>query len=281
MLKLMRIKQWYKNLLIFIPLFFARKLFEFDSTVACVVGFVSLCLISSAFYVVNDIKDIKADRVHPEKRYRPLSSGRVSVFEAVWLSVLLFCGALLLASYLSFPFIIFPLLLFMFSLFYTLVVKNIAIADIHFISFNYIIRAVSGVVLISTPLSSWFILFIYVGALFLATGKRRADLELLGDDAKLHKSVYRVYNKKFLDWLSMCLLTVMLFSYILYSFMAHEGSYMMVTIPFVSFIIIRYLFFISINHELARQPEYFFRDPPLVTGALFWGLACFVILYLL
>lgn len=280
-LKLLRVHQWYKNLVIFLALFFSNNLFELDLLLNVLVGFFALCFISSSYYILNDLRDIKEDKKHPEKNKRPIPSGEIKKEVAIIISVCLFIASLLI-SYMILPlFIIFPLILFTLTNIYSIYLKHIAIIDIHIIAFNFLIRALAGVFLTSTPLSPWMVMLVFLIALFLAIGKRRSELYFLGDDAKDHKRVYHVYNKKFLDMMTTITLTLLLFSYILYTFMAHENRYMMVTIPIVSFLIFRYLYFISINHKIARKTEYLFRDPQMVMGLCLWVLVSFLVLYII
>jgi len=117
-------------------------------------------------------------------------------------------------------------------------------------------------------------------SLFLAVGKRRADLVLLGKDSVKHKKVYKVYTEKFLDWLAIALLSVLFMSYILYSFMAH-GSKFMITIPFFSFIVIKYMYLVVEGDVIARKTEYFFKDKQLLLSFIGWIFTCLISLYFL
>lgn len=280
---MLRVQQWYKNLVIFIALFFTKNIFNLELLQSMVVGFISLSMVSSAGYIINDILDIEGDRVHPEKRRRPIAAGRVSVKTAALISVVLFIASVALAYSLSAAFALFPLALMVSSLAYNLWLKNAAIVDIHVIALNFLLRAVSGAVLIDVYTSPWLVTTIFFMALFMAVGKRRAELGVLNQDAVRHKRVYAVYNERLLDMMVVVITAVFLFTYILYTFLVHERPYpyMMLTIPFVSFMVFRYLYFISINHVIARKTHYVFLDRQMMACLLMWIAVSFIAMYYL
>ena len=157
-LKLLRVEQWYKNLVIFIPLIFSFNLFNLNLFILSFFGFISLCFISSSYYIINDIKDIEKDKYHPEKKNRPLASGKINKPFALLISVILFVDAILIAYSLSLYFLGAVLVLFMFSQAYNFGLRNIIFLDIILISTNFVIRAISGIFIIDTPVSYWVIL---------------------------------------------------------------------------------------------------------------------------
>lgn len=279
-ISLLRINQWYKNLLIFIAIFLAGELLNINLFLKIVGGFFVLAFASSSTYIINDIVDIKKDILHPEKKNRVLASGKIKTRNAKIISGVLLIFSLFLAFLLKPLFVLFPIILFLSTNLYTFYFKNYAIIDLYFIAFNHVLRAVAGAFLISVSISSWFILFIFLLAMFLAIGKKRADLFVLGKNAKKHKKVYEIYNKKFIDWLIIILLNSLFMSYILYTFMAYESKYFMLTIPFASFLIFRYLYFVSVNHKIARKTEYIFLDKQMIVGLLLWFISAFITIYL-
>src|SRR3989338_320929 len=190
-LKLMRVVQWYKNLVIFLPLVFVGQLLQGDSMERIALGFVALGLVSSANYVFNDMIDRKADRMHPEKKRRPLAAGTVRGGEAV----LLFLGSLV--SSLALAFALSPLFflsvasLFALTLLYSLWLKHEVLVDMLLIGVNFVIRAIGGTFILGVSISPWLILCPFFLSLFLTTGKRKADLLLLGKEAELHRRVLK------------------------------------------------------------------------------------------
>ena len=278
---LMRINQWYKNLVVFLALFFTKNLFNPELLVNSVLAFISLSFMSSSYYILNDIKDKESDRNHPEKKNRPIASGAVSVRQGQLLSALLFVFSSIIAYNISIYFLIFPLLLFLFTQTYTMFLKDIAFVDIHLIALNYLVRAISGAVVINVPASPWLIMTVFFLALLLGIGKRRSELSILGDDAVKFKKVYSVYTPQVVDMLLVVISSILLFAYSLYTFSVHEEGYMMLTIPFPSFIIFRYLHLASVNHEITRKAEHIFFDTQILVSFSFWVITSFLVIYLI
>lgn len=166
------------------------------------------------------------------------------------------------------------------SIVYTLRLKDIAIIDIHMIALNFLLKAISGAVLINVPASSWLVITIFFMALLLGVSKRLADMQLLGEDAVKHKGVYRVYNKKLLEMLVVIISAILLFAYGLYASTVHGSLYAVVTLPFASFMIFRYLYFVSINHEAARKTQLIFKDGQILIAFILWIITSYVIMNL-
>ena len=143
---------------------------------------------------------------------------------------------------------------------------------------NFLLKAVAGAVLINVPASAWLITAVYFIALFLAVSMRLGELLLLGDDAVSFKEVYRVYTRELLEKMILVIVSVLLFTYIMYTFNAHDKPYMMLTIPFATFIVFRFLYFVSINHKAVRKVEYIFLDRQILACFALWIIASFLIL---
>jgi 4-hydroxybenzoate polyprenyltransferase len=277
--RLLRVEQWYKNLVVFFALFFTNNIFNAALLWMDILAFVSLCFLSSSYYILNDIRDREADRRHPEKRARPLASGEVSAAMGHVTSLGLLVCAFGIASALPAAFTSLLLLLLASSISYNMWLKDVAFVDLHMIAVNFLIRAVGGAAAIGVAASPWLVTVVFFSALLLAISKRRSELLILGEDAVRFKRVYEVYTQPLLDMLLSVVSCVLLVAYILYTFFVHPGGYMMLTIPFASFIVFRYLYFTSINHRIARKSQYLFLDVQILVGFLLWGLAIFLILY--
>jgi 4-hydroxybenzoate polyprenyltransferase len=174
---LLRIRQYYKNLLIFVPFFFSNS--NIELYVFGIVGFLILCMFSSAGYIFNDLLDYKKDRIHKDKKNRPLASGLISKKHALIVIFILGGIASSVAYSMNLLFFICGFSMFVNMIAYSLVFKRWAIVDLHSISYNYIMRALSGVFLSFNLISPWLIFLVLVMALFLATGKRKSDMMLL------------------------------------------------------------------------------------------------------
>jgi 4-hydroxybenzoate polyprenyltransferase len=278
-LKLIRMPQWYKNLVIFLPLFFVGELLKTSALEKIVIGFIALCLISSTNYIINDIVDMKKDRAHPEKKSRPLAAKKVGITEAITIAVIFFIASMLIAYSLGTLFMVSTAALFILTLLYTLWLKNEAIADVMIIAVNFVIRAVAGAFVIHVIVSPWLIVCPFFLALFLAVGKRDADLKLMKGDAFKHKEVLKYYDVQTTNALMMISTTCLIIAYSLYAFSRTE--LMLLTLPFAIYTIFRYFMLVHQGSEIARCPEKAYRDYRIILGGLSWIIVTFIIFYII
>ncbi len=276
---LIRVRQWYKNIVIFLALFFSGNVLSLEYLLLVFFGFISLCFISSAGYIVNDMKDIQKDRAHPEKCSRPLAAKRISyVFASILLILLLFLG-LGLANLLGTLFLYAVLSLFGLSLLYTFVLKKVFLADVLTIATLFVIRAISGAVVISVWISPWLVLCPFFLSLFLSVGKRHADVLLLKEKASQTRRILQGYTKEITLGLMNITTTLLIISYALYSFLSGNIN-LLYTLPVALFLIFRYYFLTTHGSVIARHPEKMFYDKQiLVSGAVLLVLL-FLFLYL-
>ena len=298
LLRLMRPQQWVKNLLVYLALIFARRVADLPAVGRVTVAFVTFCLAASAIYILNDLMDRERDRSHPRKRLRPLASGAVTPAQAITLMVACLVGAGVFTAWLAAriplagdPFArwggsaaLFVLCVLGYigvNVLYSLWLKHVVLLDIFLIAAGYVLRALAGAFVIPVPISPWFYLCITFGALFLALGKRRAELLLLNDDAFSHRRNLREYTLPLLDQLIMIVVTCTLISYSLYTFQGENASHdLMLTIPLVVFGLFRYLYLLYVKAAGERPDELLWRDRQIfVTIALWFGLAL-ALLYL-
>lgn len=277
--KLIRVYQWYKNLVVFLPLVFAGMLFVEGLCSKVLIGFFALCAVSSANYVINDLIDRKRDCTHPEKRQRPLASGVVSAGEAVLLAAVLLGVALLLAYPLSFLFFLTILFLFFFTLVYTLLLKHEPIADVVAIAINFVVRAIAGALIIKVLVSPWLVLCPFFLALVLVVGKRHAELQFMKKRAGKYKEVLRFYSPELIRALMIVSITSLVLSYSLYSF--SRTSLMLLTVPFAVYGIFRYFYLVQTGSVIARHPERIYKDVPSVIVGVLWALLVFLIFYVI
>ncbi len=198
-IKALRPVHWIKNLSLFAALFLSGMLFEKGLLSLVLTAFVAFCFATSATYVINDIFDIKRDRLHPQKRFRPIASGALPIPMAI-LEAFGLAGAALLIS-LSVSSLLFLLIVgYMFlQILYSLGLKNIAIVDIVIIATGFVIRVYAGAFVINAHLSVWFLLCVISVALFLASGKRRAELNLVGAENTVTRKSLGEYKKELLN----------------------------------------------------------------------------------
>ncbi len=274
-LTLLRPYQWYKNTVVFLAIFFSGNLFDFIQIKTVLVAFVSLALISSSGYIINDIFDRKKDRLHPEKRKRPIAAGIISVQQASITSSLVLIISLLLASLINLEFMLLASSVFLLTLIYTLFLKKIVIADVLTIAILFVIRAIAGAVAISVLISPWLILVPFFLSLFLSVGKRHGDL-LLG--VKKSRKVLKDYTLEFTHSMMVLSTTLLIMSYALYSFLSNY-NYLIYSLPFAIFLILRYYLLILQNSPISRHPEKVFQDKSLVIGLLVWLIITTLLIY--
>jgi len=284
LLKTMRPRQWVKNGLLFIALIFDEQLTNWPALGRIVLGFVLFCLLSSLIYIINDLVDFEADRNHPQKRLRPIASGELKVSTArtagIVIAVVFFIPAILLSR----EFALIGLAYLVLNLAYSAWFKHSPILDVMILASFYVLRVGAGVALIVVNrFSPWLYVFTTFLALYLGIGKRRAELNLLAEEANSHRKALEGYTLPLLDQLILIVSSSTIITYSLYTFSAPnlpENHSMMLTIPFVIYGIFRYLYLVQVEHCGGEPEEVLFTDRPLQASILLWGLAVLIIFYL-
>jgi 4-hydroxybenzoate polyprenyltransferase len=285
LLKTMRPRQWIKNGFIFFALIFDRQLFLAEPFLRTVVGFFLFCLVSSAVYLFNDIADVEADRNHPEKKNRPIASGKLPI-RVAWMSALLLAVIAIPFGYWLSPYFALILAAYLvINLLYSRWLKHVSILDVLIISSGFVLRVAAGVALIYPVerFSPWLYMITILFSLYVGLGKRRAELNLLAQGASAHRKVFEGYTIPLLDQYITIVSGMTIVAYSLYTFSAPnlpENHAMMLTIPFVVYGIFRYLQLIQIGHAAGSPDEVALKDRPLQITVLLWGLTVIGIFYL-
>jgi 4-hydroxybenzoate polyprenyltransferase len=284
LLKSMRPKQWMKNAFVFAALLFDEKLFQPSMLARTVVAFLVFCLASSAVYLLNDLADREKDRQHPTKRNRPLASGALSPGLASVATLLFIAASLLSALWLGRGFALVIIAYLILNVAYSFWLKNVVIVDVFMVAAFHLLRVVAGVVVIqASRFSPWLYICITLLALFIAVGRRRHELVLLGDSgANNHRVSLQDYNLRLLDDMIGMVTAAATVAYSFYTFSAPnlpENHAMMLTIPFVLYGLFRYLYLIHVKSEGGSPEELILQDKPLLACVALWGLAVAVVLY--
>lgn len=281
---LLRVRQYYKNTLIFVGIFFSQRLFPIDISLYfdIFIGFILLCCASSFNYIINDIRDIESDKLHPEKlKKKPLASGALSLHFAIFLLIIL-AGLMIL-----FPIFIIPNIAFSFMILLIIVTgqlynyffKNYVFIDILVLSTGYLWRSLAGCMIIEEYVSPWLLLAIFEIAIFLSIAKRKGDLIILGKDTAIeHKKVYDQYSQKLLDQFYVIVAGSLFLTYSLYlinrfkldeiGFPSFFEYFSIFTIPISLYILMRYMYLTSAKPEIARNTEKAFLDKGIIIAAL-------------
>jgi len=284
MLKAMRLRQWHKNGFVFFALIFDKQLFLREPFLKTLGGFFLFCLISSAVYLFNDIADIEADRKHPEKKRRPLASGKLPVNVAIAAAVVLAIVSVSLGYMLTPGFAAIVFIYFFANLLYSYWLKHIPILDVLIVSSGFVLRVGAGVALITVErFSPWLYMITVLFSLYIGLGKRRAEMSRLAQGASAHRKVLDGYTIPLLDQYITIVSGMTIVAYSLYTFSAPNlpaNNSMMLTIPFVVYGIFRYLQLIHTGHAAGAPDEVALKDRPLQVTVLLWGLAVIAIFYL-
>ena len=281
----MRPSEWTKNLLVFSGVIFSRSLTDINNLWISLLGFAIFCAASSGVYLFNDLCDLQADREHPVKRNRPLASGSVNINFARVAMLVLFLTATLgsLALNRSFAFVIAIYLLTCIA--YSLRLKDIVILDVILIASGFVLRAVSGAVLINVAPSEWLVLCTSMVALLIGFGKRRHEIVLLEENAQNHRRSLSDYSIEFLNSIMNICAAAAVVTYALYTradeTVARIGSNrMLITIPFVVYGVFRYLFLIYKRQAGGDPVQILLHDRPTLLNLLLWIVTVGLVIYL-
>ena len=269
-IRLLRVEQWYKNSVIFIALLFSGNLFSGRLVLLALVAFVSLSFVSSANYIINDLKDISKDRKHPLKKQRPLASNKISTLFAKKVAVSLIFLGFTIAYFLN-PFFLLTLLcLFVLMQVYTFYLKKHLYFDIFLIAVFFVLRAVLGAVALLVWISPWLIICPFFLALFLAAIKRYADLKLLGSKSSDTREVLKQYTLKQARRVIIISGILLLSSFGLYAIQNY--SFLLFSLPLAAIALYRYWKLVEANPHIGLQTQKAAMDWKLVFVSLVWFL---------
>ena len=275
----LRPRQWLKNLLLFAGIIFAAQLGDPARWLQAVAAFVVYCAASSAAYLVNDLRDAAADRLHPVKRRRPIARGELRPPTAVALAVPLAVGAVVVAASLGRASLACLLGFAALQAAYTLRLKHVVLVDVLVIAALFVIRAVAGAVAVDVRISPWLLVCKGLMALFLALGKRRAELVLVGAERTPGRPVLEGYSIVLVDQLLAAVAGATIVAYALYTATARDSYALVTTVPFVVFGLFRYLQLLHRHDEAGEEPEnVLLGDIPILVTVATWAALCAAIL---
>ncbi len=283
--RLLRPEQWLKNGFVLAPVVFAGRVLEPAAWARAVPAAAAFCLAASATYVVNDILDRESDRSHPDKRTRPLAAGEVGVGTAGALAAALAVGGVALGVALGPGFLALLAAYLGLTLVYSLGLKRAVFLDVLVVAAGFVLRVTAGAVAVGVPVSRWLVVCTYLLALYLALGKRRAELVLLGKGAGDHRPVLGRYTLALLDQAIAVVLGATVVAYTLYAVapetVARVGSEgLLVTVPVVMYGLFRYLYLLH-RHELGGSPaRTLLADRPLLLTVGLWLVVAAVVITL-
>jgi 4-hydroxybenzoate polyprenyltransferase len=273
-IRLMRVKQWYKNLLVFVPVVFAHFLFIPDKLLLSIITFFAFCAISSATYIINDMKDFKQDLQHPVKKNRPLTSGKVEIYIAGLLAFSLGVVTMILCLFLPLVTSLIIIGYFGLNLFYSFYLKNIVIVDVMTIGIMFILRVLAGSESVDVHLSSWLFIATFIIALLLGFSKRSNELTL--ENASNHRKVLERYDPVILRAFIQVSAISALIVYLIYTIIVANEKYFIFTVPFVFYGLFSFLSF-TIHDGI--DPDDMFKNISFDINLIIWLIIMVVSLY--
>ncbi|EDK72595.1 UbiA prenyltransferase [candidate division TM7 genomosp. GTL1] len=284
-IKLLRPKDWAKNLFLFIPLFFAGELNDTQKILLVTAGFLAFSAIASSIYILNDYRDIEDDRKHPVKSKRPLASGAVSKPAALVIAFLLMIAGFTAAYFIREKFLFVLGIYFLINVGYSFGLKNVAILDIVLLAIGFVLRVKAGSVITNIPLSEWIIIMVFLLALFMAIGKRRDDIILkLNSGVDMRKSI-KGYNLEFVNVLLALICAVIIVAYFMYTMSpettARLGTHRLYyTCLFVMAGIMRYLQIIFVTFDSGSPTKILYKDRFIQIVLILWIASYITIIYI-
>jgi 4-hydroxybenzoate polyprenyltransferase len=298
-IRLLRPKDWAKNLFLLIPLFFSGGFFHPEVYPRLLMGIVAFCCMASSIYIINDYRDIEDDKKHPEKSKRPLASGAVSKSAALVIAVLLVIAGFGIAWFIREKFLFVLAIYFVLNIGYSFGLKTIPILDVMIVAAGFVLRVKGGAVIGMIPLSEWLNIMVFLLALFMAIGKRRDDVLLkLSSGADMRKSI-KGYNLEFLNVAISLICAVIVVAYFMYTMstdvqqrIAHLGTHgpdgettlggvyrLYYTCLFVLAGILRYLQIIFVQAASGSPTKILYRDRFIQVTILLWIASFYLIIY--
>jgi 4-hydroxybenzoate polyprenyltransferase len=284
LLRSLRPRQWSKNLIVFFGLVFSEQLLDPVAGAKAALAFAVFCALSGVVYLVNDIRDREADRMHPVKARRPIASGALAPQAAATAAAVIGAAALAAAFALTPAFggvaVAYLLLLTVYSIW----LKHMVILDVLAIAAGFVLRAYAGAVAISVEFSHWLLLLTLLSALFLALSKRRAELISLADDAAGHRRSLAEYSPYLLDQMIGVVTACTLLAYAFYTIddetvLKFGTDRLLWTVPFPLYGIFRYLYLVHQREGGGDPSETLLTDRPIQVCVALWGAAVLLILY--
>ena len=294
----LRVNQWIKNFIVFTAITFTGKLFVTNLFFITAAAFFIFCFLSSASYILNDIIDYPYDQKHPVKKNRPIASGKVGLQQATFLVFILTVATLVVSLSLSLAFFFLCLAFILLHFFYSLYLKKYPTIDIFTISFSFMIRAFAGEVATGYHIPIWLLLTIFFISLFMASVKRQAELILHGQETRESLMFYKAH---YLDFLTYTFATATILAYSTYTYLVkppqvatifssylgqffpgfEARKWMMLTIPFVVYGVVRYAQLLYEREEGERPEKIITQDLPLIITIGLWGGIIISFIYIL
>lgn len=284
LIRALRPRQWTKNVLVFAGLIFGEKLRDPHALLLALGAFAVFCGLSGVVYLINDIRDRDADRLHPLKSKRPIASGALAPGTALAAAIVIALAALIGAFTISVGFGWVAMTYVLLLSLYSVSLKHIVIVDVLVVAGGFVLRAAGGALAVDVVFSHWLLMLTLLGALFLALSKRRAELVTLAGDAHGHRRILAEYSPYLLDQMIGVVTASVLLAYAFYTIspetVAKFGTDRLLwTVPFPLYGIFRYLYLVHQRAGGGNPSETLIEDRPIQVCVVLWGASVILILY--
>lgn len=278
--RLIRPVQWIKNGFVFTGVIFSGLVYDPQLLLSVILAAIAFCLVSSSVYIFNDIIDCESDRQHPEKKERPIASGRVTLPFAITLGVILGICGILIAYYVSWQVLAIILGYIALNAAYTIRLKHVVILDVFCISTGFMLRILAGTIGVGIPPSKWLLLCSLMITLFLGFAKRRAEIIRLRRRKEGHRKVLMNYGPVLLDELIAICATGVIITYSLYTMSPetiriHHTENLIYTVPFVIYALFRYIYLLHHGNSGGDPTRDLLKDPHIIISVLGWSILTF------
>ena len=283
---LIRPHQYIKNIFILLPLFFVGEMLNTNQLLNGLIAFFAFSLCASAIYIFNDYHDIKDDRKHPKKKYRPLASGLISKNVALFLMIILLITGLILMAIVSANSLIFLIIYVVINILYSLKLKRVALLDVTIIAIGFVLRLYTGSFAYDVPLKVWIVIMTFLLALFLALAKRRDDVLIYNKSGNKMRKSMDGYNLKLIDAAMFIMSAVVIVAYLQYTtsqeiIQKFQNENLYLTTLFVIFGVMRYLQMTFVEKNSGSPTEIIVKDKVMQINLLLWILSFIWIIYFL
>ena len=282
-LRSLRPRQWSKNVFVLAPLVFAKLVHDPHAVSRAAAAFGAFSMMASGVYLVNDSMDKEEDARHPQKKFRPIAAGELTVKLALSIAAALFVSSITIACWINMRFLATLAVYLVMNLSYSGGLKHVVILDVMMVAAGFVIRAIAGSVALEVPMSDWLFVCTTMVALFLAFTKRRQEIFHGGEEAAKHRKALAHYNVHFLDQMIAVTTSSTVLTYTLYTLAPEtreklHTENLKFTVPFVLFGIFRYLFLVHVKHAKGDPTSTLLGDVPSVVNVILWGLVVLAIL---
>ena len=283
-IELIRVNNWVKNLFILLPLFFSGELFDSIKFLKIFYSIIGFSLVTSFVYIINDIFDMEFDKIHSEKKYRPIPAGKISITQSLIIGAFSLSLGLIVLWTISFNSFLLTIVYILLNILYSVILKQLPIVDFIIVALGFVIRILIGGDIGNIALTQWMIVMVFLLSLFIAVTKRRDDVYEYELKKKINRKVVLKYTVEYMDKIITIISSTLLVSYLLFItsesvISRYPSKYLIVSFLFVLIAVFRYNQITYVENKSGSPVKIFFNDRFLQITLLLWVLTFFLVIY--